>query len=216
MATLSGFAWLDENLDGIRGQIEPGVPEIVVELYGLGEADGQLIKRIETDFNGSYQFANLTAGEYYLSFRPLASEFSLVNREGYLKDGKRVDSIANSLDGKSVVLTLKTRDNLTNQNVGIVIDSYDKVLGATVETSTEGRPETITNQTPPSLLMAQSQAVGTLGVPNAYERFTNEKTSVSVWALILILFSLAALVHLLIFLKDGGARKVFKRQLKAG
>ncbi|MBW1637741.1 hypothetical protein G3H63_01400 [Microbacterium resistens] len=64
--------WLDENRDGVRGDDEPGIAGVTVELLDadgnpVTDADGNPITVVTGD-DGSYRFTDLPYGDYQLRF----------------------------------------------------------------------------------------------------------------------------------------------------
>ena len=66
--TLGDFVWLDQDADGIQEEGEPGIKDVIVELFnGDGTATGKTTK---TNEGGFYEFTELQPGDYYLVFTP--------------------------------------------------------------------------------------------------------------------------------------------------
>lgn len=59
------FVWRDSDADGLQDADERGVAGVSVNLY---QGDGSWIAQATTDNLGAYQFLNLEAGDYYLTF----------------------------------------------------------------------------------------------------------------------------------------------------
>ena len=74
--------WFDEDLDGLQGAGEPGVPGVVVTLRttdgravtGIG---GAVVGPVTTDADGAYAFAGLLPGEYVVRIDRIASADAL-------------------------------------------------------------------------------------------------------------------------------------------
>ena len=62
---IGDYVWIDQNGDGIQDDGEPGLPDIIVELF---QEDGTLTAQTTTDATGHYFFEGIPAGEYYLKF----------------------------------------------------------------------------------------------------------------------------------------------------
>ena len=78
-SSLGNFVWFDNNHSGQQdssalGVSEPGVPQLPVHLFGLGNdgqkggGDDNLIASTTTDDDGYYLFTDLEAGSYYVQF----------------------------------------------------------------------------------------------------------------------------------------------------
>jgi len=74
-ASIGRFVWLDEDQDGLKGDNEPGVAGIVVNLFN--SETQELVDTTVTDANGFFEFSEVTPGEYALEFqRPTNYEFT--------------------------------------------------------------------------------------------------------------------------------------------
>jgi hypothetical protein len=72
-ASLGNYVWLDANVNGIQDATEAGLPNVLVTL--TDSAGGTRTSR--TDVNGAYNFANLPAGTYTVTFaKPAGYSFS--------------------------------------------------------------------------------------------------------------------------------------------
>ncbi len=72
-ATLKGYVWLDENLDGAQGRKEALLPELAFEL--VDEARGQPVKTATSDQDGYVTFGSVRPGLYTVRFAiPAQSE----------------------------------------------------------------------------------------------------------------------------------------------
>jgi hypothetical protein len=61
LAAIGNFVWIDENGDGLQDAGEPGLPNVLVQLFdGLGN----LVATTLTDAHGGYLFSGLPAGTY--------------------------------------------------------------------------------------------------------------------------------------------------------
>ena len=66
LKTISGFAYIDSNRNGLKEEGEAGIPGVLIFL--TGSANGQAVNRqATTDANGLYTFADLQPGTYNVS-----------------------------------------------------------------------------------------------------------------------------------------------------
>ena len=61
-ASISGYVWYDDDGDGVFDQGEDGLEGVTVSLYR--DNDGILMGTQTSSQDGSYQFSNLSAGDY--------------------------------------------------------------------------------------------------------------------------------------------------------
>ncbi len=71
-AKAGNLVWLDLNANGIQDPLEPGLDNVVVELYDVSNT---LIATQNTDADGFYLFDDIQPGNYYLVFLPPGNEF---------------------------------------------------------------------------------------------------------------------------------------------
>ncbi|MGE5438484.1 MAG: SdrD B-like domain-containing protein [Bacteroidota bacterium] len=105
-ASLGDLVWRDKDEDGIQddGLNEPGLPNVMVELYASGT--NTLIQTDITDSKGKYLFENLTPGHYYVKFI-LADGFKFTKMD---RDGDSYDSDADPVTGKTADIYLGNGD----------------------------------------------------------------------------------------------------------
>jgi hypothetical protein len=74
-SVIGDTAWFDRNGDGVRGNGEPGIEGVTVQLWlddgdGLFEpysGDDNLLQTVVTDAEGYYEFTSVTDGDYFVS-----------------------------------------------------------------------------------------------------------------------------------------------------
>ena len=66
-ANLSGFTWLDENINGLKDEEEPFLEDVLV---GLFSENGDLLFETQTGINGVFQFDNILPGRYFIEMDP--------------------------------------------------------------------------------------------------------------------------------------------------
>ncbi len=64
--SIGDFVWNDSNKNGIQNSGEPGIPNVIVNLYNC--ITDSLLATTTTDANGKYLFSPLTHGDYYVKF----------------------------------------------------------------------------------------------------------------------------------------------------
>ena len=113
VASLGDFVWSDSNANGIQDAGEPGIPNVMVNLYDNG---GALLTATTTDSGGLYQFMDLTPGSYSVGFvAPTGSIFSPAN-QGADSD---LDSDADTTTGRTVSTTLVSGENDLSWDAGL-------------------------------------------------------------------------------------------------
>ena len=95
---ISGLAWFDSDLDGIRDDGEPLLENISVSLFDAG---GALIDTTTTDVSGAFTFANRT-GNFYVEFEA-PSEYSFTSQNAGADDD--VDSDVDPTTGQTEVFS---------------------------------------------------------------------------------------------------------------
>ena len=123
-ASISNFAWVDTNGDGLQTEGEPGLAGVIVDLYldadGSGDADpggldGSRLATFTTSGDGNYIFENLAPGDYFLVFTA-PDGYSLTSQDEGSDD--TVDSDANVSNGFTAVTTLVSGENDTRWDAG--------------------------------------------------------------------------------------------------
>ncbi|MEF8714510.1 MAG: SdrD B-like domain-containing protein, partial [Accumulibacter sp.] len=123
-ARLGDYVWLDGNGNGLQDLNEPGVDNVVVELY---DGSGNFITSTKTgdDFStaavehGFYQFTGLKAGDYQVKFiAPTSYQFTKQDANGNAQDA--ADSDANVTSGFSQVVTLPPGGSNQTIDAGLV------------------------------------------------------------------------------------------------
>ena len=116
-ASLGDRVWEDTNSNGIQDNGEPGIPGALVTLTDCNgnpvtDFSGNPVNPITTGSNGFYQFTNLKAGQYQVTFTlPGGYQFTLP----YQTANTALDSNANPATGKSECVTLTSGQS--NQTV---------------------------------------------------------------------------------------------------
>lgn len=116
-ASLNGYVWLDNDMDGLQGATEAPVPGVTVALY---TSDGTLVGTTVTDATGHYGFTNLPPGDYYLLFTAPAGFTGTLNDQGG-DDSRDSDVVtdADGLTGRTAVITLAPGENQSSWDYGL-------------------------------------------------------------------------------------------------
>ncbi|MCU7497529.1 MAG: hypothetical protein HF311_18810, partial [Ignavibacteria bacterium] len=113
--SIGDLVWRDKDEDGIQddGSNEPGLPNVMVELYQAGS--NTLIQTDITDMKGKYLFENLMSGSYYVKFiLPEGFKFTKMNQ-----DGVNLDSDADPATGKTAEFYLGNGDYKMSVDAGM-------------------------------------------------------------------------------------------------
>ncbi|MEP7196465.1 MAG: SdrD B-like domain-containing protein [Saprospiraceae bacterium] len=114
----TGRVFNDLNGDGIQTPGDPGVRDVIVNLYNC---DGLFIKKDTTDVNGKYQFDALNSDNYFMRFDYSLTPFAL-NYGWTLQDrgaNDRLDSDVNA-SGISICTHLDTDERDSTIDAGLV------------------------------------------------------------------------------------------------
>jgi protocatechuate 3,4-dioxygenase beta subunit len=134
-AKLGNYVWEDKNGDGVQDSGEPGVKDVVVNLYtngtdGLpGTADDVFVGTKTTDANGLYLFDSLRPSsspqtEYNVQFNiPAGSKFTASNTPGDNQNNTNSDVPASTVGtvGKTGSINLKSGETDTTIDAGITL-----------------------------------------------------------------------------------------------
>jgi hypothetical protein len=112
-ACIGDLVWFDENQNGCQDDGEPGVENIVVELY---MCDVGLVGTVETDETGYYCFFGLEAGRYYVQWYTRDNYF--FTHQTPCQDDFH-DSDANQETGRTVCFDVGTDECLKSVDAGL-------------------------------------------------------------------------------------------------
>lgn len=125
--SISGYAWEDQNKDGIKAQRDIGIQGIKAILVNVNTV--QTIGTILTDENGYYRFNNVEPGEYQIIFEYSSKDYSLTE---YKKtEEEEINSNAIKVEnGAAITDVIKVADkNINYINIGLVnIPVFDMSL----------------------------------------------------------------------------------------
>lgn len=117
LGTISGYAFLDKNVDGIPDDDEEGINDVIAILID----DTQTVvdytySSYDVDGNpGYYQFNNIEIGEYYVKFGIDTDLYKFSTQNLDVETGSK----ANASTGLTDILDLNETQNIENINVGI-------------------------------------------------------------------------------------------------
>ena len=121
-ARLGDTVFFDDNSNGVLDAGEAGVQGVKVTLTGagndgvIGTADDTTVTDV-TNANGNYQFDNLAAGDYKVTFSGLPAGFEFTS-SNVGNDG--LDSDANPFTGMTEVFSLATGESNQTIDAGLV------------------------------------------------------------------------------------------------
>jgi len=110
---IGDFIWQDKDKDGMQDNNEPGVPDVVVSLFN---GDGEFLDNVTSDANGNYQFENIGAGDYFLTFM-IPDDFKFTEKAIGTDTG--VDNDVNQ-DGTTDIFTLGENDFRMDIDAGLI------------------------------------------------------------------------------------------------
>lgn len=118
-ASISGYAWMDLNKDGIQGAGERGFSGVQVELFRRLAGDRyESLTALRTQSNGSFLIlvsSDLLPGEFYLRFEKVTTMYFSPPNRG-LDD--LVDSDADTSSGRTPLFSLTAQANAVGWNAG--------------------------------------------------------------------------------------------------
>ena len=113
LGSISDTVWEDLDFDGIQEFNEPGIANVVVNLFNSG---GSLIDSTVTDAFGSYIFEDLTPGNYQVGFE-LPSDFNFTLQNVGLNDA--LDSDADLVTGLTPIEFIQSNEANSSLDAGM-------------------------------------------------------------------------------------------------
>lgn len=110
---VSGLTWQESDGDGVRESGETLLTGKEVRLYTSGNS---LVSTQNTASGGTYSFANVAPGNYYVQFISAGATFAPQNAGG----NDAIDSDANTTDGKTAVFAVTAGNTVANTDAGFV------------------------------------------------------------------------------------------------
>ncbi|MEM9549234.1 MAG: SdrD B-like domain-containing protein [Bacteroidota bacterium] len=112
--SIGDFVWNDFDGDGIQDAGEPGIPDVMVELF---DATDNLIAVTTTDGNGLYLFTDVIGGDYYIVFTQ-DNEDLAPTVTGAGNDANNSNVTGENGPGSTGVFTLLTGEDNTTIDAG--------------------------------------------------------------------------------------------------
>ncbi len=116
LSSLGNLVWDDLDGDGIQDNLEPGIPNVTVNLLN---AAGVVIETTQTGTNGYYLFDQLFAGEYYVQVEVPVLRFV---SPSYMGSMYEMDSNIDG-NGRSGLITLAVDEHNLDIDAGLFIPS---------------------------------------------------------------------------------------------
>ncbi len=114
-STIQGYAWLDENGDGIQGVAETGLENVGVELFTAG---GVSRGTTSSAADGSFSFVDIAPGDYYLEYTPLVDHVFSPQDQGA---DDTLDSDVDPATNQTAVFTVPPDTTVDDQAAGLFI-----------------------------------------------------------------------------------------------
>ena len=111
--SLGDRVWLDEDRDGVQGAEEPGLSEVMVQLF---DQVGEIITQTVTSQEGYYRFVRLLPGDYMVGFS-LPEGYTFTAQHAV--DDAAIDSDVNPFTGRTGPITLGPSEHLEAVDVGL-------------------------------------------------------------------------------------------------
>ena len=128
-ASIGDRVWEDTDLDGVQDPGEPGVPGVVVSLYG---PTGTAVDSATTDADGIYRFAGLQPGTWSVGVSNLPSGMTVTLLDVGTDDA--VDSDVEPTTGRAVSTQLAPGESDLSWDAGIHRPSTPAIPGSSVPT----------------------------------------------------------------------------------
>ena len=164
-ATVSGFVYIDANDNGTKDPTEPGIPGVTVVLSGTNDLNQPVSITLQTQSNGSFDFANLrpSAGAgYTITETQPAGYLAGLDTAGSLTGNVAVQDVISAIpvnagnDGTNYLFGEQAFTNLSgfvyvdNNNSGVLVPGDPPVAGVTITltgTNILGNPVALTATT---------------------------------------------------------------------
>ncbi len=125
-AALGDLLWFDRNGNGLQDQGEGGIAGVTLTLY---HADGMLAATTVTGRDGTYLFANLAPGNYYLTVTPPAGYSLAPPNQGDPAATEGLDSDIDPTTGRSALIGLLSGQYDDRWDVGLIAPATAALTG---------------------------------------------------------------------------------------
>ena len=107
---ISGFVWIDQDMDGIQDSEEPGLPDVLVELIQDGNND--LFLSISTDSDGCYFIESPPSADYYPKFSHPTIDLAFT-----LQNQGSDDTLDSDVDANGLTSTFTNTTGVSHENI---------------------------------------------------------------------------------------------------
>jgi len=118
-ASVSGYAWIDENQNGIQDASERGFSGLLVQLYRqTTPSQSEQLSSLRTESSGHFLFilsGDILPADLYLQFEPAPGFFFTLANQG---ENEAKDSDANQATGRTAMFRLQNYDNANDLGAG--------------------------------------------------------------------------------------------------
>lgn len=124
--SIGDLVWKDKNDNGVKDNNEPGIKNIIVELYtvsGSGAVSGSPVRKDTTDNSGLYLFTNLLSGDYLVKIADsnLSDTLRISKKKDIGADDTK-DNDFSAATGSSSKITIHV-DSTGNKKDNLTVDA---------------------------------------------------------------------------------------------
>ncbi len=124
--SIGALVWKDKNDNGTKDTNEPGIKNIIIELYtvnGSGGVSGSPVSKDTTDNSGHYLFANLVSGNYLVKIADSnLSDTLRISKKKDIGTDDTKDNDFSSATGYSSLITIHV-DSTGNKKDNLTVDA---------------------------------------------------------------------------------------------
>ncbi|MFK7845926.1 MAG: SdrD B-like domain-containing protein [Rhodothermales bacterium] len=120
------LVWEDLDRDGLQSIAEPGVQDVVVNLYRYDPVaqTGTFIETMKTDVNGKYLFTNLLPNrQYYVEFDSIPANYAFTPKDilGNTGNSDSLDSDVHAVTGLTIPTLISANEQDTSWDAGLYL-----------------------------------------------------------------------------------------------
>ncbi|OQY29536.1 MAG: hypothetical protein B6244_03260, partial [Candidatus Cloacimonetes bacterium 4572_55] len=119
--SIQGYAWTDQNYDGIQDAAESGFDNLLLELYEVVNSQDQFVDSTRTDSSGDYLFEGLPEGDYKIQVPPM---FGYLFTQQYAGIDTTLDSDVNPATAWIPTFHLSGDEQDTTRDIGLYLDEF--------------------------------------------------------------------------------------------